>query len=118
LYGSHCLSVVGLIRVGWSPLAVGRFRPSQWRRGVRTVPWWGRVRVRRYADCGQLMAGSTSRPARLSQYPRPVSAPLGALWAAIPEGAGPWAIARGAGFPCGPAAAPRPSPLGCGPRAR
>jgi hypothetical protein len=38
-YGSHCLTMDGLIRVGCSPLAVGRFRPSQWRRGVSTVPW-------------------------------------------------------------------------------
>jgi hypothetical protein len=67
-YGSHCLSKVGLIRVGCSPLAAGRLCPSQWRRGVRIVPWWKRMRPRRYADCGQLMAGSTSRPARLSQY--------------------------------------------------
>ncbi len=31
--------MVGLIRVGCSPLVVGRFRPSQWRERVCTAPW-------------------------------------------------------------------------------
>jgi hypothetical protein len=76
LYGSHCLSVVGLICVGRSLLAVGRFRTpgrvSHGSVGGFALSRGGsdseRVRPRRYADCGQLMAGSTSIPARLSQY--------------------------------------------------
>jgi hypothetical protein len=53
-----------------------------------------RVRPRRYANCGQSMAGSASRPARLFQCRfRPAGR------TAMPEGAGPWAIARAAGFP-------------------
>jgi hypothetical protein len=49
-------------------LVVGSFRPSQWRRGLARSHGRERVRPRRYASCGQMMAGSTSRPARLSQY--------------------------------------------------
>jgi hypothetical protein len=66
LCGSHCLSVVGLIGC-----------TSWWLAGSVRVSGVGglarshgreRVRPRRYASCGQLMAGSTLRPARLSQY--------------------------------------------------
>jgi hypothetical protein len=32
--------MIGLIRVGCSPLAIGRLRPSQWHKWVCTAPWW------------------------------------------------------------------------------
>jgi hypothetical protein len=98
---------------GWAD-RVG-FRPSQSALGCWQSPVVG-------SSCPRLITPTAASGGRLNlatsrtiQYRFPP--PLGGLEAAIPGG-GVRAIARASGLPVGPAAAPRPSPLGCGPRAR
>ncbi len=62
-------------------------------------------------------SGLPAQPRVQPGCPSTFAAPLGGLWATIPGGDFQ-AIARAAGYPGDPAAAPRLSPRCCGPRAR